>query len=117
MDIGHSKSLLHLRVATAPCLLGYGEMAIKLKNDPRTVKDKSNPYWEWILHYADPGFQSAVTLGRDVLEQMVLRDPPSVTSFQTLKQIFKKVSEDFVTMETCLLGNLVTILSINFESL
>ncbi|KAA1072722.1 hypothetical protein PGTUg99_022486 [Puccinia graminis f. sp. tritici] len=93
MDIGHSKSLLHLRVATAPCLLGYGEMAMKLKSDPLTVKDESNPYWEWILRYADPGFQSAVALGREVLEQMVLRDPPSVTSFQTLKQIFKKAVE------------------------
>ncbi|PLW22833.1 hypothetical protein PCASD_14572 [Puccinia coronata f. sp. avenae] len=90
MDIGLSKSLLDLRVAVAPCLIGYGEMALALKKDPATIKDDTNPYWKWISHYADQPFQSAVVLGRQVLEEMVLRDPPSATSFQSLQDIFKK---------------------------
>jgi thiaminase len=97
MDIGLSKSLLDLRVAVAPCLIGYGEMALTLKKDPATIKDDTNPYWKWISHYADQPFQSAVVLGRQVLEEMVLRDPPSATSFQSLQDIFKKVKDDFLS--------------------
>ncbi|KNF05613.1 hypothetical protein PSTG_01422 [Puccinia striiformis f. sp. tritici PST-78] len=91
MDIGQSKSLLDLRVATAPCLLGYGEMAIGLKNDPETVKDEIlNPYWKWILNYSDLEFQSTVDLARQVLEDIVLNHPPSSQCLLNLKQIFKK---------------------------
>lgn len=47
VDVGLAKSNLHLRVATAPCLLGYGEVGKWLYNDPKT-KREGNPYWAWI---------------------------------------------------------------------
>ncbi|CAH7666693.1 Phosphomethylpyrimidine kinase-domain-containing protein [Phakopsora pachyrhizi] len=89
MDIGFSKSLLHLRVATAPCLIGYGEMALRLKQDPLTVRE-GNPYWSWILNYADEVFQDAVVNGRHLLEQMVVRDVPSSQQISELVKIFSK---------------------------
>jgi len=91
MEVGFSKSLLELRVATAPCLLGYGEMAMHLKKDPATIKDSSNPYWPWILRYSDAPFQDAVRLGRQVLEDMALKfPPPSPPALLQLKHIFSK---------------------------
>ncbi|MBW0479600.1 hypothetical protein O181_019315 [Austropuccinia psidii MF-1] len=89
LDIGFTKSLLHLRVATAPCLIGYGEMALKLRNDPLTVKNR-NPYWDWIVNYSGEEFQKAVKTGRDLLEQTAMKDPPSCETMHELKLIFRK---------------------------
>ncbi|EGG07345.1 uncharacterized protein MELLADRAFT_24931, partial [Melampsora larici-populina 98AG31] len=89
MDVGFSKSLLHLRVATAPCLLGYGEMGLNLLQDPATVKE-GNPYWDWINNYAGERFQNAVKMGRDLLEHSVKEDVPSANTFTELRGIFTK---------------------------
>lgn len=89
MDIGFSKSLTHLRVATAPCLLGYGEMGLNLLHDPATVKE-GNPYWHWIQNYAGERFQNAVRMGRDLLEHSVEDDVPSAQTLTELHGIFTK---------------------------
>lgn len=44
LDVAHSKSTLHLRCATAPCLLGYADAGRRLAQDPKTVKGDANPY-------------------------------------------------------------------------
>jgi hydroxymethylpyrimidine/phosphomethylpyrimidine kinase len=56
LDVSNTKSLTHLRVATAPCLLGYGEIGNYLYNDPDT-KREGNPYWRWIQEYAGDDYQ------------------------------------------------------------
>ncbi|KAG0142235.1 hypothetical protein CROQUDRAFT_673654 [Cronartium quercuum f. sp. fusiforme G11] len=90
MDIGFSKSLLHLRVATAPCLLGYGQMGLELVHDPATVKD-GNPYWDWIKAYGGEKFQKTMRIGCDLLERSVREDIPTHDTLNELKKIFGKV--------------------------
>lgn len=54
LDIGHRDGVLPLRVATAPCLLGYGAIGKSLVADPATKLD--GPYGEWIREYAGDDF-------------------------------------------------------------
>jgi hypothetical protein len=48
LDLATSKSLLHLRVATAPCLFGYGEIANRLLAEGSGLVREGNPYLYWI---------------------------------------------------------------------
>lgn len=50
----------------APCLLGYGDIGLKLYNDPNT-KREGNPYWPWICTYASDDFQQAVKVGKGTM--------------------------------------------------
>lgn len=43
LDVAHSKTLLHLRVATSPCSIGYAEIGRRLLEDPETVRGDKNP--------------------------------------------------------------------------
>lgn len=61
--LGATGDQLDLQVAMAPCLLGYGEIGLKLYHDPRT-KREGNPYWTWIRNYAEDSFQTAVKTGK-----------------------------------------------------
>ncbi|KAI9098597.1 Phosphomethylpyrimidine kinase-domain-containing protein [Phlyctochytrium arcticum] len=69
LDRGMSGDRLDLRVALAPCLLGYGEIGLRLANSPKT-KREGNPYWTWIENYAKPAFQEAVREGEELLEKL-----------------------------------------------
>ncbi|KAJ3259827.1 hypothetical protein HK103_001718 [Boothiomyces macroporosus] len=59
LDKGNSGTLLDLRTAMAPCVMGYGDIGLRLYNDPATVRE-GNPYWKWICMYADENYQRAV---------------------------------------------------------
>lgn len=61
--LGASGDLIDLQVAMAPCLLGYGDIGMKLYNDPAT-KREGNPYWKWISNYAQDDYQTAVKVGK-----------------------------------------------------
>ncbi|KZT62625.1 hypothetical protein CALCODRAFT_505401 [Calocera cornea HHB12733] len=91
LDTGVSSSLLALRVATAPCLLGYGEVGTWLYSDPGT-KREGNDYWPWIEGYAGEDFQLAVTKGRELLEETVRRDPLSARQLEDMVGIFRKAT-------------------------
>ncbi|KAJ3299928.1 hypothetical protein HK104_005840 [Borealophlyctis nickersoniae] len=69
LDKGMSGDRLDLRVAIAPCLLGYGEIGMRLANDPAT-KREGNPYWPWIQNYAKDDYQAAVREGEELLEKL-----------------------------------------------
>lgn len=90
IDVGLAQSQLHLRVATAPCLLGYGVVGRSLYSDPAT-KREGNPYWPWICEYNGDDFQTAVSIGRAYLEDLVQREPPSPAKLEELTEIFRKV--------------------------
>lgn len=62
LDIGQSEDWLALQIAMAPCLLGYGEIAKRLFNDPKT-KREGNLYWKWIQNYVAEDYVQAVQLG------------------------------------------------------
>ncbi|KZO96343.1 phosphomethylpyrimidine ki [Calocera viscosa TUFC12733] len=91
LDTGVSNSLLALRVATAPCLLGYGEVGTWLHDDPDT-KREGNIYWPWIEGYAGDDFQTAVKKGRDLLEDTVKTHPLSAAQLAEMVDIFRKAT-------------------------
>jgi thiaminase len=62
LDIGQSQDWLALQVALAPCLLGYGGIAKRLHDDPKT-KREGNIYWKWIENYVADDYAEAVGVG------------------------------------------------------
>lgn len=62
LDIGQSQDWLALQVALAPCLIGYGEIAKRLRADPKT-KHEGNLYWNWIENYVADDYTEAVRVG------------------------------------------------------
>jgi len=87
--------MLDLRVATAPCLLGYGEVGVRLVNKPDGEVDRTenNRYYSWALNYAKEEFQTAVKTGRNILEQMVADCPISQARLDELSKIFTQTTE------------------------
>lgn len=53
IDTGVSGDALELLVALAPCILGYGEIGISMKN----VELESHPYSRWIREYSCDEYQ------------------------------------------------------------
>jgi thiaminase/transcriptional activator TenA len=51
LEAGHSGDLLDLLAALAPCVLGYGEIGLRLARDGRA------PYRDWIDAYGGPSYQ------------------------------------------------------------
>ncbi|KAI8613880.1 thiamine biosynthesis protein [Chytriomyces sp. MP71] len=84
---------LDLYVAMAPCLIGYGEIGLKLMNDPAT-KRKDNLYWDWISNYGKEDFQQAVVDGEARLAQLFEETVPSTntTRLQQLCEIFRQAT-------------------------
>jgi len=56
LEAGHAGDALDLLVALAPCVVGYAEIANRLRADPATKSD-SNPYGEWVAMYAGADYQ------------------------------------------------------------
>ncbi|MAC80296.1 MAG: thiaminase II [Rhodobacteraceae bacterium] len=52
LDAGHSGDFLDLLAALAPCVMGYGEIGARLKDQPGDT-----PYGEWIETYGGPDYQ------------------------------------------------------------
>lgn len=66
LDVGQSQDWLALQICFAPCLIGYGVIARRLHDDPKTVK-KGNIYWKWIENYTDIDYTTAVKVGSGIL--------------------------------------------------
>lgn len=62
LDIGQSEDWLALQIALAPCLIGYGVIARRLYDDPRTLRE-GNRYWRWIQNYVEKDYTDAVDVG------------------------------------------------------
>lgn len=88
LDKGASGDMLDLKAAMAPCLLGYGEIGLKLFNDPATKRD-GNPYWDWICQYAADDYQAAVVTGLAELEELAAH------SISSSESRFKDVCKTF----------------------
>lgn len=56
LDQGQQGDVLDLQVALVPCMVGYAEIANRIKADSDTVLE-GNPYREWIEMYASDAFQ------------------------------------------------------------
>jgi len=62
LDVGQSEDWFALQIVMAPCLIGYGIIARRLFDDPKT-KRKDNVYWKWIENYVADDYVEAVELG------------------------------------------------------
>lgn len=86
LDTGNRGDLLDMRVATAPCLIGYGEIAHFLNDAPATRR-AGNPYDAWIQMYESDAFQTVMHREVEWLDERLA----DVTEqrFQELAEIFR----------------------------
>ena len=72
LERGLAGDLLDLRVALAPCVVGYGEIGARLAADPATRTD-GNPYASWIAMYAGEDYQAFMRAEVEALDVLAAR--------------------------------------------
>ncbi|ORY10411.1 Phosphomethylpyrimidine kinase-domain-containing protein [Clohesyomyces aquaticus] len=85
LDIGQSEDWLALQIALLPCLLGYGNIARRLYDDSRTIRE-ANKYWKWIETYVAEDYVEAMRNGSDLIEKHAVKQ--SVSRIDELAKIF-----------------------------
>ena len=77
LDAGMRGDLLELKVALAPCVIGYAEIATRLASRP-DARTATNPYRVWIAEYAGAPYQAVAATAREHLERLAyLSAPPA----------------------------------------
>jgi thiaminase/transcriptional activator TenA len=69
MDAGLQGDFLDLMAALAPCVMGYGEIGLRLADSKVT----DTPYADWIATYADPEYQAVCTKVGTMIDNAVAR--------------------------------------------
>jgi len=69
MDAGLQGDFLDLMAALAPCVMGYGEIGLRLTGH----KARDTPYAEWIATYAAPEYQAVCTNVGIMIDNAVAR--------------------------------------------
>ena len=69
LDAGMRGDLLALKVALAPCVIGYAEIATRLASRP-DANAATNPYRVWIDKYASLPYQEVAAKARAQLEHL-----------------------------------------------
>jgi thiaminase/transcriptional activator TenA len=69
MDAGLQGDFLDLMAALAPCVMGYGEIGLRLAGS----KAQDTAYAEWIATYADPEYQSVCSTVGAMIDRAVAR--------------------------------------------
>jgi thiaminase (transcriptional activator TenA) len=72
LDAGLRGDLLTLKVALAPCVIGYAEIATRLAALPDALAG-SNPYRVWIEEYAGAPYQAVAADARAQLDRLAAR--------------------------------------------
>lgn len=72
LERGQAGDLLDLQIALAPCVIGYGEIGLRLAADPATVRD-GNPYAAWIDMYAGDDYQEVAQAAVVQLDRLAER--------------------------------------------
>jgi thiaminase (transcriptional activator TenA) len=72
LDAGMRGDLLTLKVALAPCIIGYAEIATRLAPQP-AARTGANPYLVWIDEYAGPPYQEVAAKARAHLDRLADR--------------------------------------------
>lgn len=72
LDAGMRGDLLALKVALAPCVIGYAEIATRLAARPGACA-ATNPYSVWITEYAGPPYQEVAAAARSHLDRLAVR--------------------------------------------
>ena len=87
LERGLAGDLLDLRVALAPCVVGYGEIGARLAADPATRTD-GNPYASWIAMYAGEDYQAFMRAEVEALDALAARRGGSAR-FEPLAATFR----------------------------
>ena len=90
LETGLRGDLLDLRVALAPCIVGYAEIGAGLAADPATVMD-ANPYREWIEMYSSEDYQDVARAEVAVLDGLMERRGGGAR-FETLAAVFRQAT-------------------------
>jgi thiaminase/transcriptional activator TenA len=69
LDTGMRGDLLALKVALAPCVIGYEEIATRLAAHPGALA-ATNPYCDWIAEYAGAAYQEVAAKARAHLDSL-----------------------------------------------
>lgn len=72
LDAGMRSDLLALKVALAPCVIGYAEIGQMLSSTAGGL-DADNPYRVWIGEYAGDAYQEIARSARDHLDRLAAR--------------------------------------------
>ncbi|MGH6642147.1 MAG: thiaminase II [Bradyrhizobium sp.] len=72
LDAGMRGDLLSLKVALAPCVIGYAEIAARLAVHPNALA-ATNPYRVWIAEYSGAPYQEVAANARAHLESLADR--------------------------------------------
>lgn len=72
LDAGMRGDLLALKVALAPCVIGYAEIATRLATHPQ-ADASANPYRAWISEYAGAPYQEVAANARAQLDRLADR--------------------------------------------
>jgi thiaminase (transcriptional activator TenA) len=72
LDAGMRGDLLALKVALAPCVIGYAEIATRLAAKPNALA-ATNPYSVWIAEYAGAAYQEVAAKAEGHLEALAQR--------------------------------------------
>jgi thiaminase/transcriptional activator TenA len=72
LDAGIRGDLLALKVALAPCVIGYAEIATRLAARPDALA-ATNPYRDWIAEYAGAPYQEVAAKAQAQLEVLADR--------------------------------------------
>jgi thiaminase/transcriptional activator TenA len=69
LDAGMRGDLLTLRVALAPCVIGYAEIATRLAAQPGACV-ATNPYRVWVKEYAGAPYQEVAAKAQAHLDRL-----------------------------------------------
>ena len=72
LDAGMRGDLLALKVALAPCVIGYAEIATRLAAQPGALA-VTNPYRDWIAEYAGAPYQEVAAKAKAHLDDLADR--------------------------------------------
>jgi thiaminase/transcriptional activator TenA len=92
MDAGVQGDFLDLMAALAPCVMGYGEIGLRLAGS----KARDTPYAAWIATYADPEYQAVCARVGAMIDAAVARrvgDLPQSPRAAALQDRFTKATK------------------------
>ncbi len=97
LDAGVRGDLLTLAVALAPCVVGYSEIAVRLKTLPDVGP---NPYRVWIDEYAGAPYQAVAAKARAQLDRLAERyvTPARETELVSIFREATRLETDFWEM-------------------
>ena len=99
LDAGMRGDLLALKVALAPCVIGYAEIAARLAAMPGALSE-NNPYRVWIGEYAGTAYQEVAAKARAHLDRLGQRyaTPAREAELVTIFREATRLEADFWEM-------------------